>query len=443
MTGDPLERLLSRPKFGIGPAVPRLEDIRQQLPRAQWLSRHRAIHVTGSQGKGSVTTLAAALFDALGVRCGRYISPHLLAASERIWINGSAPQDTALRAAAQAFEAQEQAYLNVHPGEAFGAFEALTALAFNAFAAAQVETAVLEAGIGGRHDATRGAAGTLAALTGIDLEHTALLGAHEADILEDKADICPPGGLLIAGTLKPALRERLGAHAAARGFAVEDCSASTGVTATGYTEHGALVDLRIDDLHVAGAQTRLFGRVQLENAALAILLVKRWLAREARWPGNTEFEAALRAMLSQNALPLRFTRVDEDPVTIIDIAHTGAALRALTKTLDAVLGTEPCVFLIGVSSDKPAPYLLAALRPKAASFVFTRARHRGYEPSALAQLAGDIPVHLAEDAAAAYAEARALARARAVPLVVTGSAFLCAEVYMIAAGNDPAALSFL
>lgn len=443
MTGGTLARALARPKFGSGPAVPRLEFIKAQWPGAHWLSDARAIHVTGSQGKGSVVTLTAALFDTLAISCGRFISPHLIDPGERIWLDGAPASETALRAAARRFDAQETAYLTQHRKEAFGAFEAATALAFNVFSEAGVETAVLEAGIGGRHDATRAAGGRIAALTGVDLEHTALLGARESEILEDKANICPPGGLLIAGTLSPALRAHLDRHAARRGVEVQHLADHAAIRANANPMTGAIANITLDGDRLEAVETRLFGAAQLENAALALLIVKRWLQRANRWPGARAFGMAARTMLARTALPLRFSCIGSDPVTIIDVAHTGRALRALVDTIDDVLGARRCVFLVGLSSDKPAAYLLGPLLPRAAAFVFTRARHRGQDPEALAALAPDLTAAVIEDPAAAFARAREEARSRACPLIVTGSAFLAAEVKTIAAGEDPAALWFL
>lgn len=443
MTGGTLARALSRPKFGTGPALPRLEFVTAQWPDAPWLGKGRAIHVTGSQGKGSVVTLAAALFDTLAIACGRFISPHLIDPGERIWVGGAPLSETALRAAARRFEAQETAYLAHHRGEAFGAFEAATALAFNVFSVEGVETAVLEAGIGGRHDATRAAGGRLAALTGIDLEHTALLGSRESDILEDKADICPPGGLLVAGSLSPALRAHLDRHAARRRVTVQHLSDHAAIRIHANPMTGAVADITLDGVLHEAVETRLFGAAQLENAALALLLVKRWLERENRWPGAAAFGMAARTMLARTSLPLRFSCIGSDPLTIVDVAHTGRALLALVGTIDHVLNAQRCVFLVGLSSDKPAAYLLRPLLANAAALVFTKARHRGRDPEALAALAPGLTAAAIADPAEAFARARDEARKRGCPLIVTGSAFLAAEIKTIAAGENPAALWFL
>lgn len=442
MSGNPLLQALARPKFGTGPALPRLEFVARELAQVPWPHNGHTLHVTGSQGKGSVTMLTAALFDALGISCGRFLSPHLFDVSERLWIAGRPVDAAALAQAARAFAAQEENYLANHPGSSFGAFEALTALAFNAFAAARIEAAVIEAGIGGRHDATRAAGGAVVALTGIDLEHTALLGTHREDILEDKADLCPPRGIVVAGTLSPSLRAHLDRYAATRGFRAEHCEASCTVTTRRHTLRGAVADLNVDDVHIDGVETRLFGTVQLQNAALALLAVKRWLERFDRWPGATAFAAAARTMLAGTALPLRFEIMGEDPLTIGDVAHTAAALHALTQTLKDVCGAERAVFLIGVSSDKSAERLLQALQGTAAAFVFTRARHRGRDPDDLARLTPHTPTLVDADCTRALALAQAEARRRRCPLVVTGSVFLAAEIKTIAAGHDPAALKF-
>ncbi len=203
------ERILARPRFGHGLALHRMLWLKERLPQGARLSPASVIHVTGSNGKGTVTTLTAALLQALGLRVGAFVSPHVSRFEERITLDGAPISADALGKAYAWFEAEEKTYLAQHGDEAFGAFEAITAVALHAFAAAPLDALVLEAGIGGRYDATRAAQGKLVALTSIEREHIAVLGPSAEHILYDKADLAPAGALLIAGRLAPVLARAL------------------------------------------------------------------------------------------------------------------------------------------------------------------------------------------------------------------------------------------
>src|SRR5882672_9664711 len=123
MTETPLSReaaiaiLTQRPKFGAGLGLQRMQAVMSGLAPALWSANGRAIHVAGSQGKGTVTTLAGALLDELGYRTGRFISPHLMRFEERIVIAGAEIGTAALGVAAARFAAREEAYLAIHPGD--------------------------------------------------------------------------------------------------------------------------------------------------------------------------------------------------------------------------------------------------------------------------------------------------------------------------------------
>lgn len=437
--------LTNRAKFGTGLGLQRMQAVMTGLRPTLWSANARAIHVTGSQGKGTVTTLAAALLDALGYKTGRLISPHLMRFEERIAIGGAEIGEAALVEAAKRFAAREAAYLAANPGDRFGSFEAWTAAAFEAFTAADIDVAVLEAGIGGRFDATRAAKGAVVALTGIDREHAALLGPTEEHILYDKADLCPAGGLLVAGPLPGELKRRLAAYAAMRGFDCIQLEDACAIENIRHDETGAIADVVAGDLRLTDLRTRVFGAAQLGNAVIALLLVRAWLERKGAETSPARLAEAARAAFSTCALPLRFETIARDPLTIADVAHTPQAARALAATLAAVHPGRRFVLLAGISEERPAQGILEPLIPLAAEIICTQS-YRGFPPEMLAtipQPKAERPVHVIGAPAAALAAARRIAAERGHPLLVTGSLFLAAEAKCIAAGGDPAAMEFL
>jgi dihydrofolate synthase/folylpolyglutamate synthase len=432
--------LTDRPKFGTGLGLHRMQAVMSGLKPALWSANGRAIHVTGSQGKGTVTTLAAALLEKLGYKTGHFLSPHLMRFEERIAIRGAPVDEAALMQAASRFAAREEAYLAIHPGDRFGSFEALAATAFEAFGAADIDVAVLEAGIGGRFDATRAARGSIVALTGIDHEHAGLLGPSEEHILYDKADLCPAGGLLVAGPLLPELKRRLSAYGAIRGFDILHAEDIGTLSDIRHDAQGAIVDLAADGAVLKDLRTRLFGPAQLGNAVIALLLTRAWLERKGVSARDAVLSEAARAAFAETQLPLRFERISEDPAVIADVAHTPRATAALAATLQMVYPGERFVLLTGVSDDRPAHSMLEPLAPLCARIICTKS-HRGFPPE---MIAGNFKgAQVIADPADAFAAARRIAAQEGHKVVVTGSLYLAAMAKCIAAGGDPAAMEFL
>ena len=161
--------LLAIPKFGSGVGLHRMLALCRPLLQAQWMSGLDAIKVTGSNGKGSVCAMAAAVFGELGISCGLYTSPHLIEFNERIITDGERITDAELAEAVAWFFQRRDEYAAHFPGDTVGAFEAFTALALYHFSRKRPRVLVAEAGIGGRYDSTRIIPGKIVALTSLDI----------------------------------------------------------------------------------------------------------------------------------------------------------------------------------------------------------------------------------------------------------------------------------
>jgi dihydrofolate synthase/folylpolyglutamate synthase len=223
-------------EFGLG----RIRALLADLGDPQ--RRFPAIHVVGSNGKTSTTVLAAALLRAEGLRVGAYVSPHVRGWEERIQVDGE-PADL------------EQALARVRP-HAAGAtqFEVLTAAALLEFAARGVKVAVVEAGLGGRHDATNVLDARVVVLTNVSLEHTAVLGTTRQAIAAEKLAVVTPAAVVILG--EPEWEEEARGRGAAR---VEIVSGSNLALATAASEAflGRPVDPhQADDVRVPGRLER-------------------------------------------------------------------------------------------------------------------------------------------------------------------------------------------
>jgi dihydrofolate synthase/folylpolyglutamate synthase len=442
----PWHERLRLPKFGRGSGLARTAALARPLLESPWGRALDALKVTGSNGKGSVAAMLAAMLAELGIDAGLTTSPHLFAFNERMAVRGQAVSSAELEAAWPAVEARAGAWQTRHPGDDVGAFEAITALALEVFARAGVRTVVAEAGIGGRHDPTRVIPGRVCALTSLDLEHTALLGTTLAEIACDKADLCPEGGTLVAAVSDGEASERLAAHCRARGVALVDALARGRVTRSAYGGDMMTVDLEIDGDAWRGVDLALRGAHQAHNALVAVLALREWLrAHEPSLPA-ARFEDAARRGLARVRWPGRFERVRRAPDVFADVGHTPEALRALAATVRAALPGRRVLLVAGVSHDKDAGGILAPLAALADEAVCTQAHHKGRAAedvyAIVRRLRPELPATVESDVAAAVASACERAAAESFTVLVAGGLFLAAEATYALRGGDPRTLRF-
>ncbi len=296
--------------------------------------RFASIHVVGTNGKSSVTRMTAALLQAHGLRTGACVSPHASRWSERTLIAGE-EIDQASWAAAVAEVARVAATVDrsLEEGEHVTQFEAATAASFLALAKARVQVAVVEAGLGGRLDATNTIPSKVTVLTSIGLDHTEWLGETEIEIAGEKLAVLRDQTALVAGGLSPAVAELAERTAAERGsrfvLAPEDPGA---------------------DLEV-----RAPGRFQRRNFAIARAAAEAFL-------GELDPERVAAAAASVT-VPGRLELIAERPPIYLDAAHNPAGAAALAEALPAVVGERPLVACLAILADKDAEEMVRALAP--------------------------------------------------------------------------------
>jgi dihydrofolate synthase / folylpolyglutamate synthase len=427
---------VTRPKFGAGIGLHRVRAIAERagLDLARW--GPRSVNVAGSNGKGSVALMLAAILGQAIPRVGRYLSPHYFRLNERFAIDGADADDAALGAAWARIDAAANAYEARHPGDVVGGFEFLTLVAWALFEAADVEFAVMECGIGARYDATRVGGARWAALTSLDLEHTKLLGATLEEIAYDKLDAAAPGGRVLIGADGARLRERLLAYCAMQ-------SLSADFVESWREEDGALL-VPLDAERTARVVLPLAGAHQRANAALAARLADEIMT--ARGIDAAARVRAVEAGLARVSAPCRLETLAQTPRIVVDAAHTPAAAAAAREGFFALAGEGPAILVCGASADKDASAILAALTPGFVLVIATRARHKGRPAGEIAALIAAARADLEIVVAADVDEASRLARERALALgasvLVAGGLFLAVEFKAAHLGMDPRALGF-
>jgi dihydrofolate synthase / folylpolyglutamate synthase len=393
------EYLLSLELFGMRFGLDRMHRLMTVLGLPQ--RRFASIHVVGSNGKSSTVRFCAAILEREGLRTGSYTSPHLRSFRERIEV-GEEPVSEADFAAAvtRAAQAAELVNRTAEPDDQVTQFEALTAAAYHELARRGVEVAVIEAGLGGRFDATNVIPSKVQVLTSVSLEHTRWLGPTLPDIAREKLAVVHDYGTLVAGDLPEEILQ----------LAREVAS----------THHASLVAATPSGLEMTAA-----GTFQHVNFGLAAAAAEALLERPLR-------DEALRAAASETVVAGRLEAVGERPLTLLDGAHNPSGAHALADSLPEVFGARrPRVAVVGVLDDKDAAGMLESLLPHLDRVVFTKPLNpRSLSPATLATLAEKLAGPPAETVAAPKA---ALERARQLAgpdgvVLATGSIYLIADL---------------
>ncbi len=434
-----------------------------------------SVLIAGTNGKGSTAATLASILRASGFKTGLYTSPHLVRINERIRINGEEISDddfAALHGEVDrvAEKLVERGDLPWHPSF----FEMMTAIAFAHFARAGVEIAVLEVGMGGRLDATNVVEPLVSVITDISLDHQKFLGNTVGEIAREKVGIIRPGGVAVTLPQQSEANDVLGntiLDLGARGVSAvqyvppvspgsaDYFVAGTGepLTAESAEEHAKGAEKSSAGffyrypLQVMGEQilveTRLVGRHQLRNVALAIAAaeelsklkvgprtppsrmpsspnspaitphsIERGI-RDARWPGRFQVLAASGSR----------------PEIILDVAHNPAGAWALRSALSERYSDRPLIFIFAAMRDKAISEMTEILFPIAERVIATRAENpRSASPEEILQ-AGKrtgAEIETAADIAAAFDRAQVGARPGSV-IVITGSIYLVGEAMQV------------
>jgi len=382
-----------------------------------------AVHVVGTNGKSSVTRMTAAILTAHGVRTGAYVSPHVLGWHERIALDGVPISPGALAHAADRVQA---AVPDVPEGQ-ITQFEALTAVALDAFGTAGAQAIVVEAGLGGRLDATNVLDADVVALTGVDLDHTDLLGETLAEIAGEKLAVAREGlaGVMI-GALSP------DAWAAVAPILSERGLAGWRVGQEIVVESGNRLPVSISTPNgsTGPLDVPVRGDWQRGNLALAVGAAERVLGGPV---DRARVERAIREM--QN--PGRLQVIAGSPIIVMDGAHNPAGARALAQSLPEILGDAKPVAVIGMMADKDCAGICDALAPAISAARVTRASSgRAIRPEFIARMLEmrGVPVEVVPGPARALERACADAGPDGAVLVA-GSLHLLADLATLAAAS--------
>lgn len=407
------QRLLALELFGMRFGLDRMRRLMTALGHPE--RQFRSIHIVGTNGKSSTARMTAAIVARHGHKVGTYLSPHLISYNERIRIDD---RDLAPAQFADAIERALRAAQRVDHGapqdDHVTQFELLTAAAYSELARQGVEVAVIEAGLGGRYDATNVIPSSVEVLTGVGLEHTRWLGSTITAIAREKLDVVQPGATLVLG---PDM------HPDALSVAREIAA-----------ERGATIIQADSDPH---ATVGALGAFQRRNFAVARAAAQAYL-------GELD-EQAVVAAAADVRVPGRMQIVGDEPLTLLDGAHNYDGIVALAESLPDVTNSTrtaagKLVAVVSILDDKNASDMLSAIAPSCDVIVLTASRSpRALPPptllSLLEQTGAEVAAEVVSTPHAALERARQLAGPGGA-VVATGSIYLIADLL-----SDPATLT--
>lgn len=387
-------------KFGIKLGLERITRLLSLLDDPH--KKFKAVHVAGTNGKGSVCAMTESILRSAGYRTGMYTSPHLLEYTERIKIDG---RDISKEKFAALVDEVRKAVDEKYGGlEKPTEFELLTAAAFRCFAGEKVDIAVIEAGLGGRLDSTNVIDPLVSVITNVSRDHMQVLGDDVKSIAAEKAGIIKNGIPVITAAEGEALDVILSACRGS-GSAVDVISEK--------------VSAEIDDGRIS-----LKGKFQKQNAAVAVAAVRR-----LRDSGFDTEECHVSEGLKNARWPGRFQVMKDAPLIIFDGAHNTAGAAALAAEIKGMSGRGRLFLVIGILKDKEYGEIIRALAGDADIVLAARIGNpRSCDPVSIAEEARKYckDVRKYESVADAFKAAEAEAAGKDV-ILAAGSLFTVAE----------------
>ena len=359
------DALLSRwPESRLDPTLDRIEAFAELLGDPQ--DNYPLIHLTGTNGKTSTARMIESLIVALGLRVGRFTSPHLESMTERISLDGEPISEEAFVTAFNDV-APYTHLIDAEHDHPLSFFETIVAMAYAAFADAPVDAAVVEVGMGGTWDATNIADAQVAVLTPIAVDHAQYLGETPGIIAVEKVGIIKPSATVVTARQSDEVAAVIGERCTEVGATLMRQDVDFGVSSRVPAVGGQMIGLQGIRGSYEEVFLPLYGAHQAQNAALALAAVEAFLGGD----DALDAEIVLEAFASVTS-PGRLEIIRRSPTIVLDAAHNPHGAAALVEALEDSFTFSPLVGVIGVMADKDYEGLLAELEPVLAFVVCTQ-----------------------------------------------------------------------
>ena len=370
-----LKELYGLERFGIKLGLDTITELLAHMGNPH--RRFKTVHVTGTNGKGSVCAYVASILGRAGYRVGLYTSPHLVRFNERIQVDG---REISNGDVARIYAEMAPAVAKTSGGSRVKQptfFEVTTAMAFHYFAERKIDIGVIEVGMGGRMDATNVIHPLVAVLTRIGLEHTEHLGKTEDRIAREKAGIIKPGCRVV--TIDQPTLSIITAQAHALGCPITVVGRDVQYERLAFDRGGQR--LRMSDGEDVDVSIPLLGSYQPENAAVAYATVRELSRMGVRVP-----EQAIATGFKDTSWKGRLQIVRSNPTVIVDGTHNAPGVPTLAASLQELFPHQKPVFVLGILADKDLKAFAEHLGPPAARLIITRPETpRAYPPEEIAR----------------------------------------------------------
>lgn len=362
---DAIEQALLKrwPETRIEPTLDRIAALVDALGSPQLT--YPTIHVGGTNGKTTTARMIDSLLFEMGLRTGRFTSPHLESYLERISINGQ-PIDPKAMIFSYNDIAAYLDFMDTKFDTPISFFEAMTALAFAAFAEHPIDVGVIEVGMGGEWDATNVVDADVSVIMPVDLDHTEYLGSTIAEIAKTKAGIIKEGGFVVLAQQKPEAAVELLKKAAEVGADIAREGIEYVIESRALAVGGQLLTIKTPKDTYEEIFLPLHGKHQASNAAAALVAVEAFFGEQ-----ELDYEAVLAGFANVQS-PGRCEVLHRDPTIIIDAAHNPHGAKAITETIQSEFTFDEVIGVVASMADKDVRGALVEFEKVMNSIIVTK-----------------------------------------------------------------------
>jgi dihydrofolate synthase/folylpolyglutamate synthase len=424
-----IEYLYNLKIYGMSLGLERIQHLLKELK-----SPHKdlkAVHVAGTNGKGSVCAMLSSILSAADYKVGLFTSPHLISFEERIMVNQRKISRDKLCHLVERIKPISESMVESGKFDHPTFFETACAIAFCHFHDEDVDIAVLEVGLGGRLDATNIVTPLTSIITTIALDHTHVLGTTLEKVAREKAGIIKEQVPVVTGIEDDAILNIIRKTCNEKNCELYSLKDYGSYTKKGSNLEGQIFDIDLRDHGYENLKIPLLGEHQLKNALVATLTVD--VLKEK---GIKISNPSLRKGFETTLWPARLEIVQKNPFIVLDCAHNPAGMRALNSALKGVFKDHRFTFVIGIMRDKDIPKIIEEIIPLAHNIIITKPKfERASEPQKIEE---EVKKHLSnviiiEDVKEAIKHAKKNAKKEDV-VCITGSIFNVGEAIMALKG---------
>lgn len=410
---EALEYIHAISSLGSRPGLDRITKLLSRLKNPE--KRLRFVQVAGTNGKGSVSVMLSEILSEAGYKVGLYTSPYIVRFNERIKIDGNSISDEDLAQITEKVKAEAEKMAD-HPTE----FELITAVALEYYKEKKCDIVILEAGMGGRYDATNAVENTiLSVITGISLDHTDYLGDTIEKIASEKAGIIKNNAPVIFG----------GVNETARKVIKEEADGKRSEFLT--SERDALTDISVSSEGInfnyknyKGLKLSMVGSYQPVNAAIVLKAVE--VLKEKGF--NVE-EKMIREALNRVRWPARMEKISEDPIIYYDGGHNREGVEAAVQSVKAIFGEEKVYVISGVMRDKEYDFIAKRLSSVAKKvFTVTPENPRSLPSNEFAKVFTEVPSEGFSTIEEGVKAAVTAAKKDSSAILVSGSLYMYSDI---------------